>query len=101
MDINKDVRIWVVILDTNGSPWLATGSYFGKTEPRASGTFCNTSRASGIACFHKKYKIYQNTELAFLLYFSVYYTLLIYRPGRLLFSRGRNGGLALGQADIY
>ena len=26
-----------------GSPWLATGSYFGKAEPRASGTFLNRS----------------------------------------------------------
>ena len=29
-----------------GSPWLATGSYFGKMKPQAPGRFLNTSRAS-------------------------------------------------------
>ena len=31
-----------------GSPWLATGSYFGKMMSRAPGRFLNTSGASGM-----------------------------------------------------
>ena len=37
---NKELYFWA----RNGSPWLATGSYFGKTELRGQISFYNRSR---------------------------------------------------------
>ena len=43
-DTTKDPK-WA----RNGSPWLATGPYSGKMEPRGSGSFLDTSWATGTA----------------------------------------------------